>query len=139
MFRSAFIPLRAAALAVAVAGRASAFQTSSESYRFELVDPQVRASYQNTQLRVRLVHLPDNRPVTGATIYSERLGMWMSGYKTATPRMTAEVGPAEAEGNGVYRLPAELPMAGEWGLYLTARVPGEAQPVHGTIRVRVVS
>lgn len=136
MFRSALIPLRAAALAVAVAGCASAFQSSSERYRFELVDSQVRAGGQGTQLRVRLVHLPDNRPVTGAEIYGQRLGMWMSGYKTVTSRMAAAVGPAEAEGHGVYRMHAELPMSGEWSLSLTARVPGEAQPVRGTVRIR---
>ncbi|MCO6416172.1 FixH family protein [Siccirubricoccus sp. KC 17139] len=136
MFKSALNPLHAAALAVAVAGCASAFQTSSESYRFELVDSQVRASDTGVQLRVRLVRLPDNRPVTGAEIYGQRLGMWMSGYKTTTWRMTAAVGPAEAEGNGVYRLRAELPMAGEWSLSLSARVPGEARPVRGTVRVR---
>jgi ABC-type uncharacterized transport system auxiliary subunit len=78
MFKSSLIPLRAAALAAVVAGCASAFQTSSENYRFELVDPQVRASHrETTELRLRLVHLPDNRPVVGAVIDNQRLGMWM--------------------------------------------------------------
>ena len=81
--------------------------------------------------------------MVGAVIDNQRLGMWMSGSENfssritaASSRMAAAVGPAEAEGNGVYRLHVELPMAGEWSLSVTARVPGEAQPVRGTVRVR---
>lgn len=136
MFRSALIPLRVAAFAAVVAGCANAFQTSSESYRFEPVGSPVRTQQGDTQLRVRLVHLPDNRSVTDAEILDQQLGMWMSGYKAATFMMTAPVGPAEPEGNGIYRLHARLPMAGEWRLTLTARVPNEASPVRGTVRIR---
>ena len=72
-------------------------------------------------------------PVTAAEIDGQRLSMRMSRYKAIASWMAAPVGPAE--GNGAFRLQAELPMAGEWSLFLTVRVPGEAKPVRGKVRI----
>ena len=129
----------AAMLALAVAGCASQSQPTASNYRFEVVDAQVHPS-RDAQVRVRLVHLPDNRPVSGAVIYDHRFEMWMTGYKVVTSRMIEGTNPppilALDEGNGIYRVHAELPMAGEWRATLTARVPGEALPVRSTVAVR---
>lgn len=57
----------------------------------------------------------------------------MSGYKDIALWMAASVGPGE--GIGAFRFQAELPITGEWSLSLTARVPGVAQPVRGTVRI----
>lgn len=130
--------LPAFALAAALAACASA--PPSSDYRFELLDQQVRRS-PNAEVRVRLVHLPDNRPVSGAVIYEHRFDMPMSGYKVATSRMVRGPNPPPIatveEGNGVYRVHADVPMAGEWMMTLVARVPGEVQPVRGRVPMRV--
>ena len=57
------------ALAAALAGCAAA--PKSENYRFELLSQQVPPS-QNAEVRVRLLHLPDNRPVSGAVVYEHQ-------------------------------------------------------------------
>ncbi|MCB4824911.1 FixH family protein [Roseicella aerolata] len=45
--------------------------------------------------------------------------------------------PTMEESNGVYRVHAALPMAGDWTLTLAARVPGETEPVRGQLNIRV--
>lgn len=126
-------------LAQALVGCASPSQQTAANYRFEVIDPQVRPG-RDTEMRVRLVHLPENRPVGGATIYEHRFEMLMSGYKVVTSLMVEGANPppvlAVEEGNGVYRVHAQLPMAGNWQATLMARVPGEALPARGTVTVR---
>lgn len=152
--------LCAVALAAALAGCTST--PEPRGYRFELLSHQVPAS-QNAEVRVRLMHLPDNRPVTGATIYEHRSDMphradaSTGGYGAPLPRLAPGLGampatvlpswmgegpnpppvPAIDEGNGIYRVHAVLPMAGAWTLTLVARVPGETEPVRGELTVGV--
>ncbi|MCB4824476.1 FixH family protein [Roseicella aerolata] len=148
------------ALAAALAGCAAA--PKSENYRFELLSQQVPPS-QNAEVRVRLLHLPDNRPVSGAVVYEHQSEMmhrpdtqareYGSSPARASPGLgapppivfPARMGegpnppptPAADEGNGVYRVHAVLPMSGVWTLTLVARVPGEAAPVRSELQVRV--
>lgn len=148
------------ALATALASCAAA--PKSESYRFELLSQQVSAS-QNAEVRVRLLHLPDNRPVTGAVVEEHqsemvhRLDAQAREYGSSPVRVSPGIGapppivfpsrmgegpnpppvPAVDEGNGVYRVHAVLPMDGVWTLTLVARVPGEAAPVRSELPVRV--
>ena len=148
------------ALAAVLAGCSAAPQPSG--YRFELLSPHVPPS-QNAEVRVRLLHLPDSRPVTGANIYehasdmAHRADTSASGYAGSLARVTPGLGampptvfpswmaegpnpppvPAVEEGNGVYRVHATLPMAGDWMLTLVARVPGEAEPVRGRFKISV--
>lgn len=140
MPRMAIRAVAAATLALSVAGCASLFPPIARDYRFEAVDRQVRPS-RDAEMRVRLVHLPDNRPVSGAVITEHRFTMLMSHYKMTTTLMVEGADPppvlAVDEGNGVYRVHAQLPMAGDWRATLTARVPGEALPVRGTAAIRV--
>jgi hypothetical protein len=132
-------PLRAAALAAAVAGCAPGLQPTSRNYRFEALTQEVRPRT-DAAVRVRLVRLPEGRPVTGAQINEHRFDMFMSGYKVTTFSMVEGAGPPPVatveEGNGVYRVHALVPMAGDWTMTLVARVPGEAEPVRGTVRLR---
>ncbi|TCZ61051.1 hypothetical protein [Roseicella aquatilis] len=134
----------------------------SQSYRFELLSQQVTPS-QNAEIRVLLLHLPDNRPVAGAVVYEHQSEMLhrpdtqarenrssplrvAPGIGTLPPvvfpswmsnRPTPPPDTAVDEGNGIYRVHAVLPMAGVWILTLVARVPGEAAPVRSELPVRV--
>ena len=139
MLRSVIGAAAATMLALVVAGCASSSQQTASNYRFEAVDTQVHPS-RDAEIRVRLVHLPDNRPVPGAVIYDHRFEMWMSGHKVITSRMVEGRNPppilAVDEGNGIYRVHAELPMTGDWQATLTARVPGEALPVRDTVAIK---
>ncbi|WP_424138435.1 FixH family protein [Roseomonas chloroacetimidivorans] len=128
------------AIAIVAAGCASPTEKTADNYRFEVLDSQVRRG-PDAQLRVRLVKLPEGQPVSGATVYEHRFDMFMSGYKISSWTMTEGSNPppviAVDEGNGVYRVHAQLPMAGAWTATLAARVPGETLPVRSTVRVSV--
>lgn len=126
-----------AALAVlTVAGCTGASQAPPERYAFEAMDRQVRPD-RDAEIRVRLINRSDGRPVAGAVIQEPRLGMWPATlHKTIRPWMSHTVSPAVAEGDGVYRFRADLAMAGNYWLTLAARVPGEAEPLRGTVRIR---
>lgn len=152
--------LCAMVLAAALAGCTAT--PKSGGYRFELLSHQVPAS-RNAEVRVRLLHLPDGRPVIGATVYEHRsemphrADMPADGYGASPARIAPGLGampatvlpswmgegpspppvPAIDEGNGIYRVHAVLPMAGAWTLTLVARVPGEAEPVRGEFTVGV--
>lgn len=137
----AAIPLRAAALAlgVAIGGFAGVAQAGTGDYRIEALDPQVRPG-RDAELRVRLVRLADGQPVTGAVLDEARIGMWPTQlHKAIRPWMAhavEPVAPVGAEGGGVHRLRADLGMAGDYRLRLAARVPGEAEPVRGAVKIR---
>lgn len=111
---------------------------AATGYRFEAVDTQVRPS-RDAEVRVRLIRMQNNQPVPGATIYEHRFEMWMSGYKVITSNMVeGRTGPpilAIDEGSGVYRVHAQLPMAGDWQATLVARVPGETLPIRERVSI----
>ena len=126
--------------ALSFSGCADQTEPSNSNYRFEALDGQVAPS-PNAEVRVRLVRVADNRPVPGAIITNHRFEMWMSNYKVSTSvmvegRETPGILSRE-EGQGVYRVHAQLPMAGSWQATLTARVPGEAVPVRGRLAIQV--
>ena len=129
----------ALALALGLAGCALIEQPTASNYQFQPVDSQVRPS-RDAEVLVRLVHLPDNRPVTGAVIYDHRFTMMMTGYKVSTSLMVEGDHPpavlATDEGNGIYRVHSVLPMRGDWRATLTARVPGEPLPVRSTVTIK---
>lgn len=130
-----------AALAALVAG-CTAMSSASRSYRFEVLDQQVRPSA-DTEVRVRLVHLPDGRPVSGAVITKHKFQMVMPNAKIITTLMVEGAGPPPVatveEGNGVYLVHSVVPMAGNWTMTLDARVPGETEPIEGSALLRVRS
>lgn len=133
--------LGAAAMAALLAGCAE-MSATSRSYRFEVLDQPVRPSA-NAEVRVRLVHLPDGRPVTGAVITKHKFEMSMPNAKIITTLMIEGAGPPPVatveEGNGVYLVHSVVPMAGNWTMVLDARVPGESEPIEGSVLLRVRS
>ena len=97
-------------------------------YRFELVQAQP-AGPGKTAVTVRLVHLPDSRPVAGAVLFESKTDMAPSGMA----EMTGRVSSLPSDQPGIYRFQIESGMAGKWQLALGAKVEGEAGSVHGSV------
>ena len=100
---------------------------AAKDYRFEVVQAQP-AGKNLTDVTVRLTHIPDGKPVTGAVIFQTKVDMGPSGMG----EMTGKVTPQAGDPTGLYRFRTETGMAGKWALTLTAKVQGETDTVRGT-------
>jgi predicted metal-binding membrane protein len=98
------------------------------NYRFEVAGVQA-AGPGKTTVAVRLVHVPDKKPVEGAVILEAKTDMGPSGMAD----MSGKVTPLRSDQPGVYRFQTETGMAGAWELVLGAKLPGETGTVRGTI------
>ena len=97
-------------------------------YRFELVQAQP-AGAGKTTVTVRLVHVPDNKPVAGAVLFESKTDMGPGGMA----EMTGKVSPLPSDQPGIYRFQIETGMAGKWALNLGAKVQGETGTVRGLV------
>ena len=97
-------------------------------YRFELVQAQP-AGPDKTAVAVRLVHVPDSKPVAGAVLFETKTDMGPGGMA----EMTGKVSPLPSDQPGIYRFQVETGMAGKWQLALGAKVQGEAGTVRGNL------
>jgi hypothetical protein len=97
-------------------------------YRFELVRAQP-AGPGKTAVSVRLVHVPDSKPVVGAVLFETKTDMGPGGMA----EMTGKVSPLPSDQPGIYRFQVETGMAGKWQLALGAKVQGEAGTVRGNL------
>ena len=97
-------------------------------YRFELVQAQPSGEGKTT-VTVRLVHVPDNKPVAGAVLFESKTDMGPGGMA----EMTGKVSPLPSDQPGIYRFQIETGMAGKWALNLGAKVQGEAGTVRGLV------
>jgi hypothetical protein len=120
-----------AAVTLLWAGTAAA---APQDYRFEPVTPQVAAS-KTTTVAVRLIHLPDGKPVTGAVVFQPKMEMPMSGMAP----MATTVKPAASDGSGTYSFVADLSMAGPWTLTVSAKVQGEPATITGSVSFTAVN
>ena len=127
--RTAALFLVATGLAIGAPAQAPA---AGKDYRFELVGPPVKQG-KATLIKVRLVHVPDGKPVPGAVIIQTKLDMGPEGMAS----MTAPAKAAGAPEPGIYQVEAEPEMGGNWALHLSAKVQGERDTVTGTITVAV--
>jgi hypothetical protein len=97
-------------------------------YRFELVQAQP-AGPGKTMITVRLVHVPDSKPVAGAVLFESKTDMGPGGMA----EMTGKVSPLPSDHPGIYRFQIDTGMAGKWALNLGAKVQGEAGTVRGAV------
>jgi len=97
-------------------------------YRFEAAEVEASGPGKTTVV-VRLVHVPDKKPVDGAVILESKTNMGPSGMGEMSGKVTA----TPSDQPGLYRFWIETGMAGKWELILTARVRGEGGPVTGKI------
>jgi len=72
---------------------------------------------------VRLVHVPDSKPVAGAVLFETKSDMGPSGMA----EMAGKVSPLPSDQPGLYRFQIENGMAGKWQLALGAKVQGEGR------------
>src|SRR5437764_9571093 len=121
-FGAALVTLSALAAATAVA--------ASADYGFEIAQAQP-AGPGKTDLLVRLIHLPDQKPVAGAVLFETKADMTPAGMA----EMTGKVTPLTSDRPGLYRFQVETGMAGKWQLSLGAKVQGETGTVRGTVPV----
>ena len=130
------IRTRLAALVVGALVAANGIQLAHagpQDYRFEAVQPQVKSS-NDTQIAVRLIHVPTGKAVTDAVIFQTRLDMSPMGMGDMTVKAT----PAKTQEPGLYQFQAPLSMEGDWALQLSAKVPGEADTVRGSVNIKAV-
>src|SRR5258708_18870806 len=80
-------------------------------YRFELVQAQPAGSGKTT-VTVRLVHVPDNKPVAGAVLFESKTDMGPSGMA----EMIGALGPLPSRQPGRYRFPVATGIARQWAL-----------------------
>jgi YtkA-like protein len=104
-------------------------QAAPQDYRFELAGKPQPAGSGKEVVPVRLVHVPDNKPVTDAVVFESKADMSPAGM----PTMTAPIKPLPTIQPGVYRFELEPGMAGAWAITLAAKVQGEAGTVRGSV------
>jgi hypothetical protein len=87
-----------------------------DEYRFEAVQPHVKAAG-DAVVTVRLIHLPDAKPVADAVIFSRKMEMPMAGMAP----MATKIDALKPTVPGEYPFQADLSMAGSWTLALQAK------------------
>jgi hypothetical protein len=129
--------VRAGALALAVIamlcqGARHHADAAVQDYRFELAG-QPTVSGGKSVLQVRLIHLPDGKPVVHAVIFERKADMAPAGM----PTMTAPVSAVSEIAPGLYQFAVGPAMAGTWALTLAAKVQGKTGTVVGTVTVKL--
>ncbi len=119
-------------LPLVVAFTSSSAFAAPKDFKFELTGPPIMAG-RSAHVTVRLIHTPDNKPVSDAEISDVKFDMGPAGMAG----MGAPAKPMPTKELGTYMIETQPSMAGAWGLTLTAKVKGESEPVRGTVVVTV--
>ncbi len=114
--------------AIVLASTFTLANAAPADYRFELVSTQP-AGPGKTTVTVRLLHVPDKKPVEGAVLFETKTDMTPAGMAD----MTGKVSPLPADQPGLYRFAIETGMAGKWQLVLGAKAQGEVGTIRGTV------
>ncbi len=123
----------AGACLIAIAGLSAAtVRAAPADYRFEVVQVQ-SAGPGKSNVTLRLLHAPDEKPVTDAVIFQSMADMGPDNM----PTMTAPVKAMPASQPGIYIFQIEPGMAGNWELKLAAKVQGEAETVRAALPVKL--
>ncbi len=103
-----------------------------QDYRFEIAGTPAKSG-KATVIKVRLVHIPDGKPVAGAVIIQTKFDMGPDGMA----EMTAPAKVVSTKEPSIYQVEADAPEAGKWALTLTAKVQGETETVRGAVTVTI--
>ncbi len=121
--------------AIFSAAGAPAFAAPSD-YRFEIAGAPQKGTDGSSIVSVKLVHVPDGKAVAGAVFVEERADMGPEGMAAMDAPITPLPGQA-----GIYRFEVKngpvWNKPGNWALTLSAKVPGEAKPVEGSVNVNL--
>ena len=118
--------------AIAVTFMSSAAVAAARDYRFEAAGPPVKSG-KATVVKIRLVHIPDGKPVPGAVIFQTRFDMGPEGMAT----MTAPAKLVRSSDANLYQVQLEPQMGGNWALSLSAKVQGETETVTGSVPITI--
>lgn len=102
-------------------------------YRLELAGKPQTAGGKSI-VQVRLVHIPDGKPVPDAVVFETKADMGPAGM----PTMTAPSKALPPTQSGVYRVEVEPAMTGPWGITMALKVQGERDTVRGTVTADLV-
>ena len=123
--------------AIALLATASSGFGAAKDYQFELAGPSQNGGKGVSVVSVRLLHLPDERPVSGAIVIESRADMGPIGMAG----MSAPVKSLPEQRAGSYRFEiqngAVWKKAENWAVTLAAKVQGEPETVRGSIVVRL--
>lgn len=120
----------AAVLALLLLAAPLAGLAASGDYRFELAGAPANNGT-GTLVKLRMVSVADGKPVTGAEITATRLDMGPDGMAA----MLAPVRPLPSSEPGIYEFEIRPTMPGNWGLTVTVKLPGEAEPITGAVTI----
>lgn len=113
---------------------ATGANAAANDYRFELARTPATKMGVSTVL-IRLLHVPDRKPVSGAVFFQTRADMGPEQMAA----MTAPVKAVPAAQPGVYAFEIQNGMMwkkrGKWALTLAAKVQGETDTVRGTVNL----
>ena len=124
--------LRAALIAVSLAGSVTLARADIKDYEFQLIDKTVKKG--DATVSVRLIHKPDGRPVSDAVIFAKRLDMAPEGMET----MKTTIEPMPSTEPGVYKFKAAVTMEGGWQLSLGAKVQGKTGTVESKLVIKAM-
>ena len=105
---------------------------AAQDYRFEVAGPPAKSG-KATIVKIRLVHIPDGKPVPGAVIFQTRFDMGPDGMAS----MTAPAKLVRSSDANLYQVELEPPMGGNWALSLSAKVQGETETVSGSVPITI--
>ncbi len=126
---AAFAYAITAASGLAMPARALA---AAQDYRFEAAGPPVKSG-KATIVKIRLVHVSDGKPVSGAVVFQTRFDMGPDGMAS----MTAPAKVVRSTDANVFQVELEPQMGGNWALSLSAKVQGETETVNGSVPVTI--
>ena len=105
---------------------------AAQDYRFEVAGPPAKSG-KATIVKIRLVHIPDGKPVPGAVIFQTRFDMGPDGMAS----MTAPAKLVRSSDANLYQVELEPQMGGNWALSLSAKVQGETETVSGSVPITI--
>jgi predicted metal-binding membrane protein len=121
-------------MGMAAASAPTGTTAAHPDYRLEVVEARPSGPGK-TIVTVRLVHVPDGRPIEGAVILEAKTDMGPGGM----PEMSGKVTPLPSDQPGIYRFLIETGMTGKWELIIGVKVEGEAETVRNAITYDVTS
>jgi hypothetical protein len=119
-------------LVATVALQAGPVRAGAADYHFEVTQVQPAGSGKSN-VTLRLLHTPDEKPVSDAIIFQVSADMGPDGM----PTMKAPAKAIPSFQPGLYTIEVEPGMAGNWALQVAAKVQGEPETVHASLPVKL--
>ena len=119
-------------LIATIALNAASVRAAASDYRFEVTGVKA-AGAGKTDVALRLFHVADKEPVSGAVVFQVSADMAPDGR----PTIKAPANAMPPSQPGLYIIEVEPGVAGNWALRLAAKVPGEAETIRATVPIKL--